>query len=460
MLFNSIQFAWFLPLVFGLFVLSPHSWRIPILLLASCYFYAAFIPKYLFVLFAVVLLDYFAGIFIETLSRKRLILIASLVGNIGILAIFKYYNFFAENINALAEAIHWQYPIRYLTWALPIGLSFHTFQSMSYTIEVYRGNQKAERNLFVYALYVLYFPQMVAGPIERPQNILPQLRQRWAFSYDQARSGLQLMARGLIKKCVIADTLAVMVNQAYGSPATHSGASLLLVSIFFSWQIFCDFSGYTDIARGVSRLFGIEMMVNFNKPYLAQTFSDFWRRWHISLSTWFRDYVYIPLGGNRKGPLRHSFNLLVVFLVSGLWHGANWTFVIWGAIHWALLTAEFVSPRLKLPAILKGLSVFAAVTLAWVFFRATSMAEAVEILGRIARWEPGINSVAQSVHFSFGLLAIAALFLLEVADSKLHLETALNQRRLPVRWAVYATVVFSFFLFGQFSSNHFIYFQF
>jgi D-alanyl-lipoteichoic acid acyltransferase DltB (MBOAT superfamily) len=460
MLFNSIQFAWFLPLVFGLFVLSPHSWRIPILLLASCYFYAAFIPKYLFILLAVVLLDYFAGIFIEAFSRKRLILIASLVGNIGILAVFKYYNFFVDNVAALAEVLHWQYPVHYLTWALPIGLSFHTFQSMSYTIEVYRGNQKAERNFFVYALYVLYFPQMVAGPIERPQNILPQLRRRWRFSYADSRSGMQLIARGLIKKCVIADTLAIMVNQAYASPSTHSGASLLLASLFFSWQIFCDFSGYTDIARGVSRLFGIEMMVNFNKPYLAQSFSDFWRRWHISLSTWFRDYVYIPLGGNRRGPLRHSFNLLVVFLVSGLWHGASWTFVIWGAIHWALLTAEFVSPRWNLPAAIKGLSVFAAVTLAWVFFRATSLSEAKEILTRIATWQPGTESVVQSVHFSTGVLAICALLALQIADRKLDLPATLAQWSFPARWAVYASIVFTFYLFGQFSSNHFIYFQF
>jgi len=460
MLFNSIEFAIFLPFVYLAFSVANPKWRNLILLAASCHFYAAFIPKYLLILFAVILLDYAAALGIEKFRHKKAILLASLVGNLGILAVFKYFNFFIDNLHDLAVAVGWNYSPGHFALVLPIGLSFHTFQSMSYTIEVYRGKQKAEPDFLLYALYVLYFPQLVAGPIERPQNMFPQFKRVWTFDYEQAREGLQLIACGLLKKCVVADTLALMVNQAYGDPASHSGASLLLASIFFSWQIFCDFSGYTDIARGVSRLFGIELMMNFDKPYLAAGFSEFWRRWHISLSTWFRDYVYIPLGGNRAGPWRHSLNLLVVFLVSGFWHGANWTFIVWGAIHWLLLTVEFVSPSIRAPRVLRGIYVFSAVTLAWVFFRASSVAEAGSILDRILRWEPGTLSITQSSHFVFGASAVSLFFFFQVWDAKTHLQSAFGRRSAFFRWAAYASAIFLFVLLGQFSSNQFIYFQF
>ncbi len=460
MLFNSLQFAWFLVLVYGIFTLSPHRWRNLILLAASCYFYAAFIPKYLLILFAVIILDYAAALIMERWPKKKFLLITSLIANIGILGVFKYFDFFADNVNDLAQLLGWNYSIQHLAWVLPIGLSFHTFQSMSYTIEVYRGNQKAERNLLVYALYVLYFPQLVAGPIERPQHMLLQFRKIWHFDYARARSGLQLMASGFLKKCVVADTLAILVNQAYGNYPEHQGLSLLLASYFFAWQIFCDFSGYTDIARGTSRLFGIELMLNFNKPYLAQSFSEFWRRWHISLSTWFRDYLYLPLGGNRTSHWRHSFNLFVVFLVSGLWHGANWTFVAWGALHWLLLTQVAQLLQWSKSKILRIIFVFHGVTLGWIFFRATSIHEATAIIYRIFTAQPGSLSITKSQHFSFAILCVVAMILFQYLDEKKDLWAWLNKQATLVRWSAYATVIFVFFLFGQFTNNQFIYFQF
>ncbi len=460
MLFNSMEFAWFFVVVYALFAIAAPRYRNLILLLASCHFYAAFIPKYLLVLFAVIVLDYVAGILLERYERKRTILILSLIGNIGILAVFKYYNFFTDNVNTLATSLGWNYALEHLAFVLPIGLSFHTFQSMSYTIEVYRGHQRAERNFLIYALYVLYFPQLVAGPIERPQNMLSQFRLPWKFDYERAKSAMQLIACGLVKKCVVADTLALLVNQAYAAPQAQSGASLLLASYFFAWQIFCDFSGYSDIARGTSRLFGIELMLNFNKPYLASSLSDFWRRWHISLSTWFRDYLYIPLGGNRLGFWRQSFNLIVVFLLSGFWHGANWTFIIWGGIHWALLTLESLLPKLTSFRPLKIFYVFNVVTLAWVFFRAPNLREAILVLERIFTWQPGASSIQGSPHFTFGVLSIFVLFLFQWADRNTSLWERVNTRPSLQRWAAYASLIFVFLLFGQFNSNQFIYFQF
>ena len=333
MLFNSIQFLIFFPLVTLIYFLLPHKYRWIHLLLSSCIFYIAFIPVYILILIFTIIIDYIAGIMIETRQdkKRKSFLIMSIVANVGVLAVFKYYNFFLNNVNDLLLSFHittHSFPL--LGIILPIGLSFHTFQAMSYTIEVYRGNQKAERHFGIYSLYVMFYPQLVAGPIERPQNLLHQFREKHPFNSQNLLDGLRLMLWGFFKKVVIADRVSQYVTTVYGAPEHYHYLNLVIATLFFFVQIYCDFSGYSDIAIGAARVMGFKLMTNFNRPYFSRNIQEFWRRWHISLSTWFKDYVYISLGGNRKGIKRMYFNLAVVFLLSGFWHGANWTYIIWG----------------------------------------------------------------------------------------------------------------------------------
>jgi D-alanyl-lipoteichoic acid acyltransferase DltB (MBOAT superfamily) len=336
MLFNSLSFLIFFLIVSSLYFALPHRYRWILLLAASCFFYMCFIPIYILILAATIGVDYMAGILIERTPdpvRKKAYLMMSIVSVCAILFVFKYFNFFNNNLAALARVLHWNYPMKMLRLILPIGLSFHTFQSLSYVIEVYRRRQPAEKHFGLYSLYVMYFPQLVAGPIERPQNLLHQFKEVKRFDWQRLWNGVSLSIWGLFKKVVVADSLAIYTDTIYNNSRQHTGTSLLLATYFFAIQIYCDFSGYSDIARGISRIYGIELMNNFETPYFAKSISEFWSRWHISLSTWFRDYVYIPLGGNRVSGARNMFNIGVVFLISGLWHGANWTFVIWGALH-------------------------------------------------------------------------------------------------------------------------------
>jgi len=307
MLFNSLTFAIFFPIVTGLYFLLPYRWRTWMLLLASCAFYMAFIPIYILILFVTILIDYAAGIYIEqSQGRKRkLWLIASIASTCLVLFVFKYFDFASQNLSALARFLDWNYPVKVLNIILPIGLSFHTFQSLSYVIEVYRGHQKAERRFGIYALYVMFYPQLVAGPIERPQNLLHQFDEDHHFDYDRTASGLRLMAWGLFKKIVIADRLAIYVNAVYATPREFSALQLLAATFFFAYQIYCDFSGYSDIAIGSARIMGFKLMTNFDRPYSAKSIGEFWRRWHISLSTWFKDYVYVSMGGSRVSRWRH-----------------------------------------------------------------------------------------------------------------------------------------------------------
>jgi D-alanyl-lipoteichoic acid acyltransferase DltB (MBOAT superfamily) len=360
MLFNSLSFLIFFLVVSTLYFALPHRFRWMLLLGASCFFYMCFIPIYILILAATIGVDYVAGILIERTpepARKKTYLMMSIVSVCAILFVFKYFNFFNNNLAALARVLHWNYPIKTLRLILPIGLSFHTFQSLSYVFEVYRGRQPAEKHFGLYSLYVMYFPQLVAGPIERPQNLLHQFKQIKHFDWQRIGDGLSLSLWGLFKKVVVADSLAIYTDTIYNNSRLHTGTSLLLATYFFAIQIYCDFSGYSDIARGISRIYGIELMKNFETPYFARSISEFWSRWHISLSTWFRDYVYIPLGGNRVSPTRNIFNIGLVFLVSGLWHGANWTFVIWGALHgfyylvWRSLAPVAADMRRRIAAI-------------------------------------------------------------------------------------------------------------
>lgn len=417
MLFNSFEFFVFFPFVTIIYFLLPHKYRWFHLLASSCYFYASFIPVYLLILFGTIVVDYFAGILIErsTGKMRRLSLALSIVANVSILAVFKYYNFFIDNINTVSDAA-----LPFLKIALPVGLSFHTFQAMSYTIEVYRGHQKAERHFGIYALYVMFYPQMVAGPIERPQNLLHQFYEKHDFDYDRIVSGLKLMAWGLMKKIVIADRLALYVNEVFGHTSEYAASTQFLAVFFFAFQIYCDFSGYSDIARGAARVMGFELMLNFNSPYFSRSIAEFWKRWHISLSTWFKDYLYIPLGGNRVSLGRHYVNLFFTFLVSGFWHGANWTFIAWGALHGLyLIIGNFTRPyrrqllnKLKIQQnnrvvkLIEVMFVFLLVCLTWIYFRAANMAQANEMVVTI------LCSVINGNIFQFSMEDILAGFAL------------------------------------------------
>lgn len=332
MLFNSIAFAIFLPIVFIVYWFLPDKYRWIVLLVASYYFYMSWNPKYIILIMAVTFISYIASLLLEKerqFNQRKTILVGSSIICIGLLIFFKYTNFISQSIANICGVFSVEYSPLMLNIVLPVGISFYTFQAISYIIDVYRGNIKAERHIGKYAAFVSFFPQLVAGPIERTNHLLPQIEEKHEFNYSQATYGLKLMAWGFFKKIVIADTLSKYVSAVFDSPRQFRGFSLVLATLFFSIQIYCDFSGYSDIAVGTAKLFGIDLMTNFKSPYFSCSIKEFWSRWHISLSTWFRDYVYIPLGGNR---VRHKLNLLITFLVSGLWHGANWTFVIWGGV--------------------------------------------------------------------------------------------------------------------------------
>lgn len=481
MLFNSFQFLIFFIVVTSLYFALPYNKRWFLLLVASCYFYMAFVPIYILILGFTIVIDYFAGIFIEEAKgeKRKLWLVMSLIANIGVLAIFKYYNFLNDNLAFLMHGFGLKDPIPYLNILLPVGLSFHTFQAMSYTIEVYRGHQKAERHFGIYSLYVMFYPQLVAGPIERPQNLLHQFRQKFDFDYDRVTSGLRLMLWGLFKKVVIADRLAIIVDTVYNNPEAHITSSLIIATIFFAFQIFCDFSGYSDIAIGAARVMGFTLMNNFNRPYHAKSVHEFWSRWHISLSTWFKDYLYIPLGGNRVAMPKWYLNIFIVFLISGLWHGANWTFVVWGALHgfyiiFGRLTAEFrqkASEKLFLDKIplLAPLTTFFLVGVAWVFFRADNLHVANYILTNMFAGFPQMCRDFMDGKIIFEYLGTSKswpifliLFLETVSylQKKHHLTKRLLKSPLVLRWSVYFVIVMVILLTGVFDDRQFIYFQF
>lgn len=482
MLFNSFEFAVFFPTVALLHFALPHRLRWMLLLLASCLFYMYAVPIYILILAFTVMVDYVAGILIENAEgkRRKQYLGLSIVANVGVLALFKYADFASETVATVAAAAGWRYVPPHLGLVLPVGLSFHTFQAMSYTIEVYRGRQRAERHLGIYALYVMYFPQLVAGPIERPQNLLPQLHVEQRPDAARIADGLRRIAFGLFKKVVIADRLAASVSAVYADPARHDGPALVLATVFFAFQIYCDFSGYSDMAVGASRVLGIDLMENFNAPYLSRSIREFWLRWHISLSTWFRDYVYLPLGGNRSGEARTAANLAVVFLLSGLWHGANWTFVLWGAFHAAcIIAARLLAQARARVAPTAGsirsasatVGTFVLVCLGWVLFRATSVADAAEVYRGFARgWgrlfgPEGTTALVTSLAVAPPELALAALFIvllitIERGCGELHPMAVLSRQPAAVRWPGYYALVIFIVVFGVFDDSPFIYFQF
>jgi alginate O-acetyltransferase complex protein AlgI len=442
-----------------------------------------FVPIYILILGGTIIIDYFAGIFIEKAKgkAKKRLLIISLISNIGVLAIFKYYNFLNENLTDLLSIIHKPNPIPFLQILLPIGLSFHTFQAMSYTIEVYRGNQKAEKHFGIYSLYVMFYPQLVAGPIERPQNLLHQFHQKHYFDYNRFKDGLKLMAWGMFKKVVIADRLATFVNPIFDHPESYAGSSLLIASIFFTFQIYCDFSGYSDIAIGSAQCMGFKLMNNFNRPFFSKSIAEFWKRWHISLSTWFKDYVYLPLGGSRVSRWKWYYNIAIVFLLSGIWHGANWTFVVWGALHASfMIIGDLTLPMRKKGATLLGLTqvprihkwvnagtTFALACFAFIFFRAKNVETAGYIISHLPLITFDLNfslhqiaSVVNKTEFILAIISILLLELVHAVQRHNSIRHMLSKKPVILRFTIYNIIILGILLIGIFNHSQFIYFQF
>ena len=469
MVFNSLQFLVFFGIVTSAYFLLAHKYRWALLLLASCYFYMAFVPVYLGILGLTIVIDYFAGIYLERFQggAKKIFLGCSLLANLGVLAVFKYYFFFSDNFNFLAN--YFSLPVHFpvFNFLLPIGLSFHTFQAMSYTIEVYRGNQKAERNFGIYSLYVMFYPQLVAGPIERPQNLIHQFYEKHVWDTARVKSGLLQMMQGFFKKVVIADRLAMVVDPAYANLSNQSSLNLIIASIFYSFQIYCDFSGYSDIAIGASRVMGFKLMNNFNAPYTAKSIPDFWRRWHISLSTWFKDYVYFSLGGNRVSVPRWYINIMIVFILSGFWHGASWNFVIWGALHGLFqlmgLTLNRVFPHLAADQLrsvagiwMYRLFTFLLVTIAWVFFRIPKFGDIQIYFRQITQgtFSDPISLAFNTNELLFSILLIVGLYLYDLKRDKIKVDS------VQLFWPIMAGMAFLIYFFGVFNMKQFIYFQF
>ncbi|MCZ8516893.1 MBOAT family protein [Paenibacillus filicis] len=483
MLFNSISFLVFFPTVtLGYFIL-PHRLRWILLLAGSCYFYMAFVPKYILILAFEIVVNYFVGIALEKTDGrlKRGILTFGILVNVSVLFLFKYFNFFNENIALLAHWLHWNYGLGSLSLLLPIGLSFHTFQSIGYLIDVGRGRQAAERHFGIFSLFVMFYPQLVAGPIERSGNLLRQFYEKHEIDLDRMASGLKLIIWGLFKKMVIADRLADVVNKVYGEPSSYSGPALITATIFFAVQIYCDFSGYSDIAIGAARVMGFRLMENFRQPYFSQSISEFWRRWHISLSTWFKDYVYIPLGGNRVAQWRRLFNLFVTFTVSGIWHGANWTYVIWGALNGCYLIVSVLTEPMRnamvkriglnkipfLHQIIRMLITFTLICFSWIFFRASSLSSALDVIGHLTSFShyrvTSLSKVIPQTELIIDAALLAVLLIVDLIQEKKGTWTVLSRIPLGFRWFFYYAILFAIFVLGVYDvayKTSFIYFQF
>ncbi len=478
MLFNSLGFAFFLPTVFLLYwfaVGKNLKWQNLLLLFASYFFYACWDWRFLFLLIFSTLLDYFTGLKMQDApnqSKKRFWFWLSIVINVGFLAVFKYYNFFAESFAGLLASFGLKVNVWTIKVILPVGISFYTFHGLSYVIDIYKSKIKAERNFIDYAVFVSFFPLLVAGPIERATHLLPQIQQKREFVYTKAIDGLRQILWGLFKKVVIADNCAEIANTIFNDYTSYNGITLLAGALFFTFQIYCDFSGYSDIALGTARLFGIELLRNFAFPYFSRDIAEFWRRWHISLSTWFRDYLYIPLGGSKGGTWMKVRNTFIIFLVSGFWHGANWTFIVWG-----LLNALYFLPLLlsnknrdNLDIIAKGklfpsareffgMSVtFMLTVFAWIFFRSESVGQAFNYISGI--FSSSFFSRLQ-MSSSFIWLLLAVFLVIEWLGREQQYAIAKLGLRWPafVRWGMYYCMVLAIYVYAG-KGQQFIYFQF
>jgi D-alanyl-lipoteichoic acid acyltransferase DltB (MBOAT superfamily) len=487
MLFTSVQFLFFLAVVTALYFGIPYRLRWILLLGASYYFYISWNPAYVILIIVTTSITYYAGIRLGNVGTKRkrkTSLFLSLFFNLGFLFAFKYYNFFNESLKDILRHYNLFYGGPALKALLPIGISFYTFKNLSYIIDVYRGDKPPEKHWGYLALYVAFFPQLLAGPIERATRFLPQLYERFDFDYQRVTIGLKLMLWGLFQKMVIADNLAPLVDSVYTDPAHHSGIGLVLATLFFTFQIYCDFAGYSHIAIGAAKVIGFTTMDNFNRPYFSKSIPEFWRRWHISLSTWFRDYFYIPLGGNRVSIPRWYFNLFIVLLICGLWHGANWTFVVWGGLHGLYLVFSAFTRKMReniyramgldrvprLHDCLKVMVTFLLVCFAWIFFRANNISDGIVILSRLfTGWEGTLSfDLFKSVplwkplkfELMTGVASIGVLILVQLLQTRWSIMQILSQKPIWIRWTAYYSLLLAILLFGNFGGKPFIYFQF
>lgn len=467
MLFNSIAFLVFFPLVcIVYFALPTLKLRNAFLLVASYYFYMNWEPEYALLLLSSTTITWLSGLGIGAFSEKRkkkACLVISLVLNLAILFLFKYYNFVAENIVYFLQRCGLAVEFPDFNLLLPVGISFYTFQALGYSIDVYRGNTSVEKNFFRYALFVSFFPQLVAGPIERSTNLLKQFYVKHNFKYEAAMSGFKLMLWGYFLKLALADRCALYVDAVFNNVAQHNGGSFLIASLFFPFQIYGDFAGYSLVAIGAAKIMGFQLMENFHRPYFATTVTEFWHRWHISLSTWFKDYLYIPLGGNRVSKTRQYFNIMVTFIVSGIWHGANWTFLIWGTLHGILQCIEksLGLHKQKWHGTKKAVHVlftFCVVSLAWIFFRANNISDAFAIINGI--FTNLQMPYLQLANFGAVGLALAIVFLKESKDE---FDWKLNPSPsfAVATTHLYMIAMISYLiLFGVLNGDQFIYFQF
>lgn len=473
MLFNSFNFLLFFSTVCLLYYITNEKYKWLLLLVASYFFYMNWQPTYAILIFFSTIVTYLCAYKVEKTekkSHKKKYLIASLIINLSILFLFKYYNFFNTSVFGLLQELGIRVQLPNFKYLLPVGISFYTFQAVGYTIDVYRGDIKHEKHFGVYALFVSFFPQLVAGPIERAKNLLPQFKTFKKFDYEKAVVGVKLMVWGFFMKLVVADRLAIYVNSVYGNVEYHSSISLLTATIFFAVQIYCDFAGYSNIAIGCAKVMGFDLMTNFRRPYFAQSCAEFWQRWHISLSTWFRDYVYIPLGGNQVSRNRNYINILITFVVSGLWHGANWTFVIWGALNgfyqivfkiFGFNPGKKGSKERRTFRYLSNIFLtFVLICFSWIFFRADSFSHAFEIIKRIVS-EPGPIFIGDNSSFVYGIFGILLLFLKDCFDEFLpEKKIFFSSSYRSVRTLSYAVVVVLIMMIGVFDGGQFIYFQF
>ncbi len=482
MVFTSATFLIFLAVVFCVYwSLKDRTAQNILLIVAGYAFYSWWDYRYCSLMILSTIVDYYCGIAVAKGGTKRKrFLVLSLISNLGMLAVFKYFDFFQDSLISAFDSVGVAISPWTLRFALPIGISFYTFQTLSYTIDIYRGKLQPHRSFIDYAAYVSFFPQLVAGPIERASSLLPQFATPRRFDPVLARDGLRQMLWGFFKKMVLADRLAAVVNEIYADPSAFDARHLWLAAIGFGFQIYCDFSAYSDIAIGTARLFGMSLTRNFATPYFSQDFVEFWRRWHITLSTWFRDYVYIPLGGSRQGPARQALNVMIVFAVSGLWHGAGWNFITWGVLHGALVV---ISSRLRNPSLSvddiplgnglpssgatigslsRSFVVLMLCALAWVFFRIESPAEAWDIVRRmLVDWE--LKSVGLESMPSLDILSrVFPLFLLIEFSTKqkLHPLQGIIAWPQPLRWLVYAIMLWGTMYYMPDEIGEFVYFQF
>lgn len=497
MLFNSIDFLIFFPIVALIYFLMPQRVRYIWLLAASYYFYMSWNPQYALLIAASTIITWAAGLLLENVKnsknaaiQKKILLVLCLLINLSILFFFKYYNFALSNISTVFHYLGISVRLPSFDVMLPVGISFYTFQAIGYIIDVYRGEIKAQHNLFRYALFISFFPQLVAGPIERSRNLMHQIYETHSFNPQKVRDGLLLMIWGFFEKLVLADRIAILVTAVYEDYDAYTGAQIAVATILFAFQIYCDFAGYSDIAIGAARVMGFELMKNFKSPYFATTVSAFWRNWHISLTSWFRDYVYIPLGGNRCSKWKWCRNLLITFSVSGLWHGASWNFVIWGGLNGLYQVVGKLTKKYRLMLqrclgirtdcasykLFQGLITFSLVDFAWLFFRASSFKAAVKLILHSIRHpdlfsliDPntlmGISTINMpEKDFYVMLLGLLILLLVDYFRLKVDLKAILDQQNIVFRYIIYYALIFTVLIWGvygpEYDASMFLYFQF